>query len=180
VRVEVTAGTGLILHVERTLHAPRSVAYRALIDAATLGEWWGPRGFTARAVAFDPRVGGTYLIAMQPPDGEAFHLSGEFRRVEPPARIAYTFRWDPPHPDDRETMVTLTLEDSGEETRLRLTQCGLATEERYLLHENGWSETFERLGLFLASRGEAAPDFSGGTRGRRVGRRPPIASSAAD
>jgi uncharacterized protein YndB with AHSA1/START domain len=71
---------------------------------------------------------------------------------EPPTCLAYTFRWDPPHADDRETMVTLTLEDSGEETGLRLAQRGFATEERYLLHEHGWSETFDRLELFLAAQ----------------------------
>jgi uncharacterized protein YndB with AHSA1/START domain len=153
----MTGGEGHVLRLERTLRAPRSVVYGALIDAANLGEWWGPQGFAARAVAFDARVGGTYLIVMQPPDGEAFRLSGEFRRVERPTRLAYTFRWDPPHLDDRETMVTLVLEDAAEETVLRLTQGGFATEERYLLHENGWSETFDRLELFLSGAGTNVP-----------------------
>lgn len=146
----MTGREGLTLRLERTFRAPRPLVYGALTDAAKLGQWWGPRGFTARAVAFDPRVGGTYLIAMQPPDGDAFHLGGEFRRVEPPTTLAYTFWWDPPHPDDRETVVTLALEDAAEETVLRLAQRGFATEERYLLHENGWSESFDRLELFLA------------------------------
>jgi uncharacterized protein YndB with AHSA1/START domain len=150
----MTTGEGLVLRLERTLPAPRPVVYGALTDAATYGEWWGPRGITSRAFAFDPRVGAAYLIALQPSDGNAFHLSGEFQRVEPPTCLAYTFRWDPPHVDDRETMVTLTLEDSGGETGLRLTQRGFATEERYLLHEHGWSETFDRLELFLAGAAE--------------------------
>lgn len=145
----MTAREGLMLRLERIFDAPCLLVYGALTDAAQLGEWWGPRGFAARAIAFDLRVGGTYLIAMEPSDGNAFHLSGEFRRVDPPTCLAYTFRWHPPHSDDRETMVTLTLEDSGDETRLRLTQRGFATEERRHLHENGWSETFDRLELFL-------------------------------
>jgi uncharacterized protein YndB with AHSA1/START domain len=152
----MTAREGLVLRLGRTLPAPHPVVYGALTDAATLGEWWGPRGFAARAVAFDLRVGGTYLIAMQPLDGDAFHLGGQFRRVEPPTRLAYTFRWDPPHADDRETIVTLTLDDAGEDTGLRLAQRRFATEERYLLHEHGWSETFDRLELFLAGA-PAAP-----------------------
>jgi uncharacterized protein YndB with AHSA1/START domain len=150
----MTAGEGHVLRLERTVRAPRVAVYGALTDAATLGEWWGPRGFAARAVAFDARVGGAYLIVMQPPDGEAFRLSGEFRRVEPSTTLAYTFRWEPPHRDDRETMVTIALEDAGGDTIVRLAQGGFATEERYLLHEHGWSESFDRLELFLAeSRG---------------------------
>jgi uncharacterized protein YndB with AHSA1/START domain len=147
----VTAGEGrgLELRLERTLPAPCSVVYRALTDPARLGEWWGPRGFIAQSVEFDLHVGGAYRIAMQPPDGDAFHLSGEFRHVEPPTRLAYTFRWDPPHPDDRETMVILTLESSGEETTLRLTQREFATPERLALHETGWSETLDRLARLL-------------------------------
>ena len=82
---------------------------------------------------------------MQPPDGDLFNLSGEFRDVEPPGSLAYTFRWDPPHSDDRETVVTLTLEDRGEETQICLAQGVFATVERYALHEAGWIESFERL-----------------------------------
>ena len=139
------AREGLTLRLQRTLGAPRAVVYRALTDPEELGKWWGPRGFTAPSVDFDPQVGGRYRIAMQPPDGDPFHLDGEFREVEPPARLVYTFRWDPPDPDDRETLVTLALDDRGEETAVRLTQGEFATEERYALHEAGWTESFARL-----------------------------------
>jgi uncharacterized protein YndB with AHSA1/START domain len=92
---------------------------------------------------------------MQPPDGDLFHLSGKFREVDPPSRLVYTFRWDPPDPDDRETVVTLTLREQGERTEVLLTHAGFATEERRALHERGWSESFARLEQLLAS-GRAA------------------------
>jgi uncharacterized protein YndB with AHSA1/START domain len=139
----------LALRLERTFPAPRAVVYGALTDPEELAEWWGPRGFTVPSVAFDPQVGGGYRIAMQPPDGDVFHLSGEFRDVQPPARLAYSFRWDPPGPDDRETVVILSLEDRGDETKVRLTQGEFATEERYALHEAGWTESFDRLEQML-------------------------------
>ena len=155
----MTASDTLVLHLERTLAAPRAVVYRALTDPEELGKWWGPRGFTVPSVDFDPRVGSGYRIAMQPPDGDLFHLSGEFRDIEPPARLTYSFRWDPPDPDDRETVVTLFLEERGEGTEVRLDQGVFATEERYALHEAGWTESFERLEQVL---GKAS-----GNRGRR-------------
>jgi uncharacterized protein YndB with AHSA1/START domain len=141
--------TGLVLRLEWTLPARRAAVYRALTDPEELGRWWGPRGFTTPRVEFEPRVGDGYRIAMQPPEGEVFHLSGEFKEVEPPARLAYTFRWEPPAPDDRETEVVLVLEDRGEKTRVALTQGSFATEERYALHEAGWSESMERLEQLL-------------------------------
>lgn len=128
--------------------------YRALTDPDELGRWWGPRGFTAPSVDFDQREGGRYRIAMQPPDGELFHLSGKFLEVVPPTRLAYTFRWEPPDPEDRETVVTLSLEDRGETTELRVAQGEFATQERYALHEAGWTESLERLEQVLGDVAE--------------------------
>jgi uncharacterized protein YndB with AHSA1/START domain len=145
----MTTRKRLVLRLERSLRAPRGAVYRALTVPGELGKWWGPRGFTAPSIEFDPRDGHGYRIAMQPPDGELFHLSGEFSEVEAPALLAFTFRWDPPHPDDRETMVTLSLEDRGERTEVTLTQGDFATEERQALHEAGWTESFERLEQLL-------------------------------
>ena len=145
----MTPSDGLVLRLNRVLPAPRAVLYRALTDPEELAKWWGPRGFTAPSVEFDPRVGNSYRIAMQPPDGDLFHLSGEFREVDPPARIAYTFRYDRPDPDDRETLVTLALQDRGEETEILFTQGEFATEARRTLHEGGWTDSFERLERLL-------------------------------
>jgi uncharacterized protein YndB with AHSA1/START domain len=145
----MSADNGLVLCLERALPAPRTAVYWALTDATELSKWWGPKGFTTPCAVFDPKVGAGYRIAMQPPDGDLFHLFGEFREVEPPSRLTYTFRWDPPHPDDRETVVTLSLDDRGDKTRVRLTQGEFATEERYALHEAGWMESLERLERLL-------------------------------
>jgi uncharacterized protein YndB with AHSA1/START domain len=147
---EMKTGHGLVLRLERILPGPRAVAYRALSDPGELAKWWGPRGFTAPSVEFDPHVGGSYRIAMQPPDGDLFYLSGEFREVDPPARLAYTFRWDPPDPDDRETVVALSLEERNEGTQVLLTQGEFATEARLALHEEGWTESLGRLEQVLA------------------------------
>ena len=144
------AGTGLVLRLEWVLPGSRAAVYSALTDPEELRRWWGPRGFTTPSIKFEPRVGGGYRIEMQPPEGDAFHLLGEFREVDPPARLAYTFRWDPPAADDRETVVILALEDQGEETKLILTQGEFATEERRALHQAGWSESLERLKLVLS------------------------------
>ncbi len=126
--------------MKRVLLAPRSLLFKACTEPDELAKWWGPRGFTAPSVEVDLAVGGSYRIAMQPPDGDVFYLSGEFREVDPPAHLAYTFRWEDPDPDDQETVVTLSLGDLGESTELVFTQRAFATEGRRALHEQGWRE----------------------------------------
>jgi uncharacterized protein YndB with AHSA1/START domain len=155
--IVAAASDGLTLRVKCVLASPRAVVYRALTDPAQLARWWGPRGFTAPSVDFDPRVGGSYRIAMQPPNGDLFHLSGEFREVDPPARVAYTFRWDPPDPDDRETVVVLSLREREDGTEVLVTQGEFATKARLVLHEEGWIDSFGRLAQVLGEKGRSWP-----------------------
>ncbi|HEY1285472.1 MAG TPA: SRPBCC domain-containing protein [Solirubrobacterales bacterium] len=141
-----------VLDLTREVDAPRDAVFRACIEPAELAKWWGPRGFTAQAVELDPRVGGAYRLAMQPPEGDVFYLGGEFREVEPPSSLAYTFDYEEPDPDDVETLVTLTFRDLGGSTEVTLHQGDFATEGRLELHEQGWSDTLDRLEELFASR----------------------------
>ena len=74
----------LTLHLTRLLPAPRPRVFGACTKPEELAKWWGPQGFTVPSIDFAPRVGSSYRIAMQPPDGELFHLAGEFRHVKTP------------------------------------------------------------------------------------------------
>lgn len=132
-----------------SLPAPRRRVFDALSHAEQLSRWWGPEGFSIPAIDFEPRVDSDYRIAMQPPEGEVFHLAGTFREVEPPRRLALTFRWDPPTEDDRETLAELDLSDAGELTEITLRQGPFATEERRALHDGGWRDSFAKLERLL-------------------------------
>jgi uncharacterized protein YndB with AHSA1/START domain len=131
--------------------APRERVFNALVTPDELARWWGPKGFTSPSIELDPRAGGTYRIAMQPPEGDVFHLSGEFVAVDPPRLLSYTFRWEEPTPDDRETVVTLRLEEAGGSTNVILDQGVFASEERLALHTQGWTDSLERLYERVAS-----------------------------
>jgi uncharacterized protein YndB with AHSA1/START domain len=140
------------LELARTLPAARATVFAAFADAGTLARWWGPEGFTIPALDFEPRVGARYRIAMRPPGGEPFHLTGEFTAVEPPARLAFTFTWEPPDPDDVTTAVDVTLRDAGGEScALVVTQTGFTTEARRALHHDGWSESLGKLARVVAA-----------------------------
>jgi uncharacterized protein YndB with AHSA1/START domain len=144
--------SGLSLHLSRTLPARRSRVFAALTEPEELARWFGPNGFTARSVDVDLRVGGAYRIAMQPPEGELFYLGGEFREVDPPAHLSYTFCYEDPDPEDQETIVTLSLEDLVDATELEFSQREFATERRRALHEEGWANSLDRLREMLFSR----------------------------
>src|SRR5262245_52414197 len=131
---------GLWLRMTRVLPAPRGEVWKSLTDAAALARWWGPKGFSVPELEFEPEVGASLRIAMQPPEGERFRLEGEFREVDAPSLLSFTFMWDPPDPEDRETLVTLSVRDRGQRTQVELTQGEFATKERLALHDDGWSE----------------------------------------
>lgn len=147
----------LRLHLERVVSAPPGRVFALNTEPQLLAQWWGPNGFTIPNVEVDARVGGRYRIEMQPPDGDAFFLSGEYRTVEPATRLAYTFRWEPPDPDDRETVVVLSLQPLGESTALTVEHGDFATEERQVLHVQGWSESIDRLEELIASQEGSRP-----------------------
>ena len=147
----MTTKDGLTLEINRVLPAPPALVFTALTDPGELAKWWGPSGFTCPSVVFEPRVGGSYRIRMQPPEGPAFHLAGEFLEVDPPAHLSYTFRWEEPDPDDQETTVGLTLRDRDGSTEVSLVHAGFATEARRALHEAGWTDAFVRLRELLSN-----------------------------
>jgi uncharacterized protein YndB with AHSA1/START domain len=127
------------------LRAPRVRVFEALTEPAALARWWGPTGFTLPQIELDLRAGGSYRFGMQPPDGELFHLTGGFLEIQRPGLLVYTFRWEPPDPDDQETTVRLSLDDVENATELTLEQGEFLTGSRLALHRGGWRESIARL-----------------------------------
>ena len=142
----------LTLEMKRVLPAATSVVFGAFIDASELAKWWGPAGFTIPSLDFNARVGESYRIEMQPPEGDHFYLIGEFREVDPPVRLAYTFVWEEPDADDVETQVDLSFRDLGDSTEVGLTQGPFKTEARRALHRDGWTDSFDKLERLVSTR----------------------------
>ena len=135
----------LVLELTCALDASREWVFKALTDPAELVKWWGPSGFTTPEIEIHPKVGGHYRLGMQPPDSELFHLAGEFLEIDAPTRLAYTFRWEDPDPDDQETVVRLSLQAVAGRTRLSLWQGPFATQARLALHRSGWIDSLQKL-----------------------------------
>ena len=97
-------------------------------------------------------MGESYRIEMQSPEGDRFYLTGQFRDVDPPARLAFTFVWEDPDPDDGENVVALSFRDRGERTEVALAQGPFRTDARRALHRNGWVESLDKLAHLLSAR----------------------------
>jgi uncharacterized protein YndB with AHSA1/START domain len=136
---------GLVLELQLVVDSPRERIFSALTESPELSTWWGPDGYTMPEIDLDLRVGGVYRFTMQPPGGNRFHLAGEFLEIEPPRRLVYTFRYEEPDPDDRQTVVALSLEEVGHATEVALWQGDFATEGRLELHRSGWTDSLEKL-----------------------------------
>ena len=143
---------GLTLELKRVLPGTAPLVFDFFTEPSQLARWWGPRGFSAPSLEFDPRVGDRYRIEMQPPEGDSFYLTGEFREVDSPTRLAYTFRWEDPDPDDIETVADLSFRDLGASTEVVLGQGPFKTEARRELHRGGWTDSFDKLEELLSSQ----------------------------
>jgi uncharacterized protein YndB with AHSA1/START domain len=138
-----------VLELGRVLPARRALVFAAFRDPAQLARWWGPAGFTIPSVDWSTITGEAYRIEMQPPEGDTFFLHGVFRTVHPPGRLSFTFAWDPPDPDDVETLADLSFEDRGDTTEVSLWHGEFRTEERLTVHRGRWSESFDKLERLL-------------------------------
>jgi uncharacterized protein YndB with AHSA1/START domain len=139
----------LTLEMKRVIPAPRLVVFAAFSDPAKLAKWWGPKGFTVASLDFDARLGASYRIEMQPPEGDGFYLTGKFREVDPPVRLAFSFVYEDPAPDDVDTLVGLSFRDLGESTEVVFTQGPFKTAARLGLHRDGWSDSLDKLERFV-------------------------------
>jgi uncharacterized protein YndB with AHSA1/START domain len=148
-----TRSDELTLEMTRVLPAGRSIVFGTFSRPNELAKWWGPEGFSTPSLEFQARVGESYRIEMQPPEGDRFYLTGEFREVDPPARLAYTFVWEDPDPDDVDMVVDLSFRDRGESTEVALTQGPFTTEARRRLHREGWRDSFDKLERLMSVPG---------------------------
>jgi uncharacterized protein YndB with AHSA1/START domain len=140
------------LEMTRVLPAGRWVVFRAFSDPNELARWWGPAGSSTPSLELQARVGERYQIEIQPPEGDRFYLTGEFREVDPSARRAYTFVWEDPDPGDIDHGGRPVIRDLGESTEVALRQGPFKTEARRRLHRDGWTDSFDKLEHLMSGR----------------------------
>ena len=140
------------LLLDRVFDAPRDVVFKAWSEPEHLIHWWGPRGFTTDIEKMEFRVGGAYRIHMRSPEGSDHWSQGVYREIVPPVRLVMVgsladARGTPTTP---ETVLTVTFEERGAQTRLTLHSVFETVTARDA-HRGGWSSSLERLVEYLAA-----------------------------
>jgi uncharacterized protein YndB with AHSA1/START domain len=144
------------LRLQRLLDAPPEVVFDTFVDPGVTEELFTPpelAGYRIVEAAIDLRVGGTWTIVQEGPEGERYRLTYVFTEVDRPHRLAASFSM---HFDrdarTEKSDVLLTFEDRGGKTLLTLVQSGFETEEErdaYLTGAPGFLDAIERA---VASR----------------------------
>lgn len=144
------------LRLQRLLDAPPEVVFDTFVDPDMAEELFAPPeppGFRLIESAIDLRVGGTWTIEQEGPEGERYRLTYMFTEVDRPRRLAATFSMHFDREGRTDTSdVLLTFEDRGGKTLLTLVQSGFETEaerDAYLSGAPGFLDAFERA---VASR----------------------------
>jgi uncharacterized protein YndB with AHSA1/START domain len=124
---------------EIVIKAPAERIFAALTDPAERTKRWGAEGrFQTTHMESDLRPGGKWMMSGNGVGGRPFVVRGEYRQIEPPHRL--TFTWLPDWQEDaQETIVQFDLTESDGLTTVRLTHSGLATESSRLSHK-GWPQ----------------------------------------
>ena len=138
------------LVIIRTFDAPRALVFRAWSAPEHWVRWLGPRNFTASHCTMDFRPGGAYRACICSPDGQEYWMRGTYREIIEPERIMFTFAWEEEGERGRENLVTITLAEQDGKTRMTFRQAFFESISERDSHNEGWSECFDRLALFLA------------------------------
>ncbi len=152
--------------LERVFDAPRELVWKTWTDPELLTRWYGPRVETI-VHRHDLKPGGLWLGEMKW-DGNSNYQRVEFTEVDPPSRLVWLHsvsdaEWNvtsnPMMPDwPRVLLTTVTFEDDGGQTKLRLTWVPHEATEAELAcfsgalagMDKGWGAGMELLAELLA------------------------------
>jgi len=138
---------GLGIELQRRFRASPERVFRAWTQPLALREWWCPAGWAAGEIEIDLRACGRYRIAMVRAGdaGPGVSVSGQFLEVRPPERLIYTWRWEGAFAGMPETLVTLELNGSENETLLTLRHDNFTDTGLRQQHRSGWIAACDRL-----------------------------------
>jgi uncharacterized protein YndB with AHSA1/START domain len=135
---------------EVTIKAPAERIFAALTKPAELLKWWSSPGkFKIVHAECDLQPGGKWILRVARDSGSdacATMVSGEYRTIEPPRLLTYT--WIRENENYPETLVRWDLDEKDGFTTVRVTHSGLITEE-LRRRNDGWPLIVELLKNYI-------------------------------
>ena len=134
--------------VNRTIPAPAEKIYDVWIDPKSPGGPW----HGAERVIFNPVVDGLYYLAIKH-EGRIWPHYGRFTKMERPHLVEFT--WMSEGTKGAESVVTVTLQQRGDQTDVTLRHAGVPDDELGHQHKEGWTWILNALADALAPRRSA-------------------------
>jgi len=137
---------------EITINAPASRVFEAFTNPSERVRWWTADDGRFRTTAMDSdlRPGGKWAMRGTRPDGSPFVVEGEYRAVERPTLLEFT--WLPDwQGDPTESLVRVEFREERGMTHVRLTHSGLTTERSRTSHR-GWPQILAWLRAYAEAR----------------------------
>ena len=134
--------------VNRTIPASAEKVYDVWIDPKSPGGPW----HGAERVIFNPMVDGLYYLAIKH-EGRIWPHYGRFTKMERPRLVEFT--WMSEGTKGAESVVTVTLQQNGDQTDVTLRHAGVPDDELGHQHKEGWTWILNALADALAPRRSA-------------------------
>lgn len=156
---DVTSGVAARrIAATRIFAAPRELVFHAWSDAASLGQWWGPHGFTTTTHEMDFRPGGVWRFIMHGPDGTDYDNEIVYVEILPPERIVYD------HVSSPRFRATVTFAEHDGRTLLSVQMLFESAALRESVARQygaveGLRQTLERLGGYVRAGQSAERPF---------------------
>ena len=140
-----------VLRIERSFDAPAERVFEAWTSEEVLRRWLhGMPGWETPTAEVDLRVGGRIRIVMRDPlDGAEVGATGEYRVVDPPRRLVFTWVWD--HDSDNPQLIELEFFDRDGRTTVLMLNSAIPNDERRESQQRGWNVCYDNLEPVLAA-----------------------------
>jgi len=134
--------------ITRTFDAPRELVFQSWTNPKHMVQWWGPRGFTLATCETEVRVGGRFRLVMRGPDGKDYPFQGAYLEIVEPERIVFqgTIHDEPGH----QVWTTVTFAEEHGKTKVTVRQTYSFESDATRGAPEGWRQTLDRLGEYLA------------------------------
>jgi uncharacterized protein YndB with AHSA1/START domain len=119
-----TATSNRELTISRVLNAPRKLVWKVWTEPDHIKNWWGPNGFTNTIFKMNVQPGGEWDFIMHGPDGTDYKNKSIYKEIVKHERIVYE------HISGPKFLATVTFEEEGEKTLLKIRMLFETAEER--------------------------------------------------
>ena len=148
----MTDKTEHALRLTRVIAADPETVFGAWTEPEHMKLWSAPEGMDVPLVEVDLRVGGRFRITMRNAEGQDFKAFGEYRVVDPPRRLSYTWDWEQEEHRMGETLITVDFNAVEGGTEVVMRHELIPTEKFAADHTHGWTSCLKRLeGMFSGS-----------------------------